>query len=261
MDTVVKTAQNVLYEQPTNEIIRVSLRLEHLFQKAMHSLHSPTPWDSRSTLSAIIDIMNLLDRPDLKAKLIKELSRHLDKMQGYAQSMSVDQNRLTAIIHELENIIDALQLAKGKFGEPLYRNEFLNTLKQYFQTPAGSASFNLPVFNHWLSLPLETRIEQLTQWLREFDTLRSAVSLLLRLVRQSSYPEPKIAPNGYYEIQFKPDQPCQLIRISVSGELGVYPEISIGRHRACLRFVMPSIENRGKQANREIPFELTCCAI
>ncbi|TFH44082.1 MAG: cell division protein ZapD, partial [Lysobacterales bacterium] len=65
-----------VYEQPLSERIRTFLRLEHLFAKAQHALTSIDPWSSRATLEAVIDIMAVISRADLKKEMIKELERH-----------------------------------------------------------------------------------------------------------------------------------------------------------------------------------------
>ena len=67
----------ITYEQPLNEVIRVCLRLEQLFQQIDHALDDHSTISTRHLVTLIINALHLLDRPDLKAKLAKELSHHL----------------------------------------------------------------------------------------------------------------------------------------------------------------------------------------
>jgi cell division protein ZapD len=60
----------VIYEQPVNEHVRVCLRLEQLFNQTLHWMRGTSAWDSRAAISALLEILNVLDRPDLKAKLV-----------------------------------------------------------------------------------------------------------------------------------------------------------------------------------------------
>jgi cell division protein ZapD len=98
--------ETIIFEQPVNEHTRACLRLEQLFQQLAHCLGGPSVWDSRSALAAIIDILNILDRPDLKTKLTKELCRHLANLARLEQTPHVDRKKLSVILIELEDIVD-----------------------------------------------------------------------------------------------------------------------------------------------------------
>src|SRR5262245_44699364 len=67
---------DVIYEQPLSERIRSFLRLEYLFERARHELTGQDVWSSRTAIEALIDIMSLMGRMDLKKDIIKELERH-----------------------------------------------------------------------------------------------------------------------------------------------------------------------------------------
>ena len=69
-------ANTITYEQPLNERVRTFLRLEHLFDKEDHFLAQTSEWDSRASLSLLLDIIDMLARSDVKTELIKEMERH-----------------------------------------------------------------------------------------------------------------------------------------------------------------------------------------
>ena len=52
----------ITYEQPLNERIRTFLRLEFLFQQANHGLQHRSPWDTRASLTNLIEILNVFGR-------------------------------------------------------------------------------------------------------------------------------------------------------------------------------------------------------
>src|SRR5690348_4456703 len=107
----------ITYEQPVNEHIRVCLRLELLFQQAKYRLQAGSIWDSRSAILTLIDILNLLDRPDLKTKLTKELCRYLSVLSRLERTTEVDHQKLSILLVELESVIDSLQSMQGKIGQ------------------------------------------------------------------------------------------------------------------------------------------------
>jgi hypothetical protein len=56
------------------------------------------------------------------------------------------------------------------------------------------------------------------------------------------------------------DNPVQLLRVVVPASLGIYPEISGSHYRSSVRFVLwQGPEERPRQAQQDIPFEMICC--
>jgi cell division protein ZapD len=86
----------IIYEQPLNELIRVCLRLEQLFFQIDHHIKDATESGTRNVVAAIINVLHLLDRPDLKAKLAKELGHHLSNLMRLEHTPQIDQSIATA---------------------------------------------------------------------------------------------------------------------------------------------------------------------
>ena len=119
-----------IYEQPLSERIRTFLRLEHLFAKAEHALSGGDPWSSRATLEAIIDIMEVLSRADLKKEIIKELERHATTLQGLARNPNVDPARLEEVLNTVKGQLTSLRGDENSWGQELRDDELLSTVRQ-----------------------------------------------------------------------------------------------------------------------------------
>lgn len=251
----------ITFEQPVNEHMRASLRLEHLLEQAHYSYKGDLLWDSRYAIAAIIEILSILDRPDLKPKLTKELCRHQANIARLAQTPHVDTKKLHNILSQLEVITNSLQNLSGKIGQQLRENEFLNSIRQHLSNPGGACNFEVPNYQLWLSQPQEQRVATLKTWLEEFNIVQSAITLMMQLVRESSLGQPKTAEAGFFQTPLDPQLPCQLIQVSVPKNLNVYPEISAGRHGIAIRFYDLSLSNRPKQSPANIDFDLTICIL
>lgn len=249
----------IIYEQPINEHVRVCLRLEHLFNQILHHLHGQDLWSSREALASIIDTLNVLDRPDLKTKFVKELGRYSTIMSRFANTPHIDHNKLSAIQNELDQTIHHLHNMQGRVGQGLRDNDFLASMRQYLQNPGGGCGFEIPALHYWLHQPAAERIAQLTQWFSAFKLTRVAVDLTLRLIRQSSAPELRVAHEGFYQASMDPQNPCQLVRVLLPYGASVYPEVSVGRHGLSIRFYNPTLDERASQTKDEVKFYLTCC--
>lgn len=249
----------IIYEQPLNEIIRVCLRLEQVFQQINHSIKDTSEPGTRNLITYIINILHLLDRPDLKAKLAKELSHHLTNLMRYNQSPNIDKSKLETLVKQLEELSRALIDSSGKIGYRLRDTELLNTLRLHLASPGGGCSFDLPLFHFWLQQPADERILTVNSWLSDFDQIRSAVTLLLDLVRKNVKSEMKSAVHGFHQELLDPQSNLRMLRISIDRNIRAFPEISVGRHFLSVRFFSPDIEKRPVQFNDNLEFRLEYC--
>ncbi len=87
-------SSRILYEHPLNERIRVFLRLEHLFSHIAHFKNSYSVWDTHATVGAMVEVITILDRNDLRSEVLKELDRHRNELSRLLNLPSVDNSRL-----------------------------------------------------------------------------------------------------------------------------------------------------------------------
>ncbi len=250
----------IQFELPLSEHIRICLRLEHLFQKAHDNIMHDSTWQHRASLSAVLEILNVIDRPDLKAKLTKALLLRAGKLAQWEDSAQVDQLALKQIMNKLDSLLDALHSNRARLGQNLRDNEFLRTIRQHAPSPGGACAYNTPAYHLWLQQPLARRQFDLSNWLSEFDQLKEIVTTLLSLTRSTSDPETILAENGAFQRTLDSKKPCELIRITMQHDTHCYPEISAGRHHLSVRFLEHDIHHkeRGQQVASDIPFKLYC---
>jgi cell division protein ZapD len=254
-------AKSVIYEQPLNERVRTFLRLEHLFYQTDYTLRGFSVWDSRATLDSLVDTLEILNRSDLKTELIKELERHIGKLNSLQQSPGVDTQQLNAILEKLETSQQSLHALSGQIGQHLRDQELISSLRQRKTTPGGTCPIDLPIFHLWLQKPAEARIEQLEQWNSQLNVVREPVLLLLGMIREASNPQLQIAPEGFFQQSLDSNLPIQLIRVAVPADTAYFAEISAGKHRLTIRFLEPQPGRRPLQAQETIDFQLTCCTL
>lgn len=253
----------IVYEQPVSEHIRVCLRLELLFQQAKYRLQAGSVWDSRAAIITLIDILNLLDRPDIKTKLTKELCRYLSILSRLEKTSEVDHQKLSTLLIELENVIDALQSARGKVGQDLRDSDFLSVIRQYHSNPGGIAEFDSPAYHLWLRQSVSQHQQDLENWFKEFESIQAAVNTVLKIVRTSAAPENKVAKGGFFQEVLDASTSCQLIRVILPPNVKLFPAISVGRHGLCILFhsLPPNlIGERAKQFDKgDVSFKLLTC--
>ena len=251
--------ETIIYEQPLNEIIRVCLRLEQLFQQIDHQLNDTSMLGTRNVIAFIINVLHLLDRPDLKAKLAKELSQHTINLLRYNNMPEIDNEKLGQLTEQLEEISRSLIDSSGKIAHRLRDIELLNTLRLHLASPGGGCSFDIPLYHYWLQQPVTVRQLAINEWLNDFAEIRTAVALVLDLVRQNSRIEEKTAVHGFHQELLDPQSNLRMIRIGITSDIQAYPEISVGRHFLSVRFFSPEILKRPAQYTENLPFWIAYC--
>lgn len=261
LKTRLSPPHTITYEQPLNERMRTFLRLEDLFIQTRHTLVGQAVWDSRATLASILEILNIFERGDLKAEVIKELERHNTNLIRLQNSPNVDHQRLATVLQQLQNHTQRLHQQTSRIGQRLRNIDLLITVRQRLVIPGGTCNFDLPVYHYWLQQPVEKRISDLDDWLSEFEAIEQAINLILELTRHSGSPSLEYATAGFFQKPLEPQIPFQLVRVTVGLDYPMFPEVSAGRHRISIRFLSAAEGQRPVQTNETIPFSLCCCVI
>lgn len=251
---------HVTYEFPLNERIRVFIRLEQLFRQFEHFAAGTTNIDKRAAIDALLDIMSIFRRNDLKSEILKELDRHSKALSRYADSQNVDRKHLQAILNKVSETSKNLYAISGKIGLEIMESDLFQSIAQRSSIPGGSCSFDLPEFHYWLEQDEAAREKDLTRWSMPFNTIRLAIELILDFIRTSNAPTNEVAEAGFFQISLDKNLPYQLIIVNIDKSLASFAEISGGKHRCSIRFMVPSAtEQRPTQSQNDIPFSLTRC--
>ncbi len=251
----------IIYEQPLNERIRAFLRVEHLFSQVVHFQSNRSVWESHASISALIEILAILDRTDVRSEVLKELDRHIHGLSRLLDTPSVDRSRLDRTLQELTLQLHKIQVLPSKIGSEIRENDLLNSVRQRTMITGGTCGFDIPAYHYWLNQPTNTKAECLSRWLAEILPIKNGIELVLNLTRNSAFFERQIAIAGFFQRSLDTQNPCQLLRIAVSPESHAYPEVSGNKHRVNVRFLAYSESNRPKQIAYNLDFDMSCCVI
>lgn len=254
-------AKQILFEHPLNEKCRTLLRLSHLFEQL--DFHSPqdSEWESRATISTLLDIGSILARADIKSDLLKQLERFRSTFFALSEKTGVDTDRLKLVLKDIKRAKNQLQEVNGQLGNSIRTSDFLKTILQRSSIPGGSYDFDLPQYHYWLQQPLETRLIQIKAWRDSISSVENAVSLALGLIRHSADPVREHANSGFFQQTIESKSKPQMVRVSISDESALYAEISGGKHRFSIRFMDTTDWEHPALTQKDAPFLLTLCAV
>lgn len=248
----------ITYEYPLSERVRTLLRLEDLFDKVTHFAACEHAMEHHVALNILFEILEVASRADLKFDLVQELERQRQILLSFRNNPDISEDALNGALYEIEQASTVLLSMHGKIGHYLRENEWLMAIKNRAGIPGGVCEFDLPGYHHWLHKDSVLRRHDIDGWIKPMLAIRAALAIVLRLLRASGRPERLQASKGAYQLMLG-GRNAQLVRIRLSTEDAVIPEISAGKFAINIRFLAADMEQRPKQVDAEIAFEMTLC--
>lgn len=245
------------YEFPFNERIRALLRLEDLFSKVLLNIDSTEASFHHNAIVSFFQILDILERNDLKTDLLQELDRQKTIMTSLLDNPQIAVDVLQPILEKILLSSVRLRSIHTKVGQPLRENEWLMAIKQRAVIPGGLCEFDLPSYHFWLNSPASNRQEDLKSWLEHVMPIHDALTIILSIVRGSGTPVSNIAINGSYQQMLGGAKPAQMLQIKLDDDLACYPEISANKYAINIRFISMNRSEKPHPYQLDVPFSLT----
>lgn len=247
------TSNFITYEYPMNEKIRSWLRLETLLSQ-IYELSNITSYSSGiAFFRSVSELIEILDRGEVRSELIKELEKQRSRLSNWAEAPNADGQLISTLLTQLSDEIARLMSAP-RFGHHLRTDKIISMVRQRLSIPGGCCSFDLPTLQLWLNIPQTERDKTIAGWLQSLDPLNDALKTVLTLIRQAGTFEIKESHNGFYQDNVEGKE---LLRIKLSVNNLIYPQISGHKTRFALRFL--HIDSENGILPDIINFELACC--
>ena len=246
----------ITYEYPLSERVRTLLRLEYLFDRAVHFVAGDGEEEHHVALLTLFEILEVAGRADLKFDLVQELERQRQTLLSFRNNPEISEDALSGALYEIEQASTQMLAMQGKVGQNLRENEWLMAIKNRAAIPGGVCEFDLPAYHYWLHRDIEQRREGINGWLAPIMPIRAGLSIVLRLLRASGRPEAQLAAHGAYQLMLA-GRSAQMLRLRVRRSDPFIPEISANKYALNIRFTTPDGDLRPRQADADVAFELT----
>jgi cell division protein ZapD len=244
-------SSTLIYEYPTNDCVRVCLRLEPLLQYAQ-KYDTTCSTQHRQQLLTYTDILNILDRPDLKTKFITLITQKQQDLIALKHNQYVDQTTLDCYLTKLKTLNEQLNQHEGICSLKLH--PLLTLIRQQHSHPGGLSDFTTPQLRFWLHQSTQQRIAELKNLHHQLQFTSTLVTTLLPFIRQARPFQTAVATQGFFQTILNANQNIHLIRIRT--HLEAYPEISVGKHRLSIHFLTPGTHTAPPQTlDKNVKFE------
>lgn len=243
----------ITFQLATHFLSRIALRLEFLFKIINQACNESHEVIHRYALKNIIELINIVEKPELKSRFVKELIRieHVLKKQTPINNQQ--------LLNELETQIHVLNNVPGRFSQKIHDDVFLKTLRQIHHPNTPECEFNSPNLVLWFDLDPATRQQTINQWLNELKDLESTVIIYLTLLRDITEYHPITAHNGFYQHGFAPKTTTHLILLKMRKSYRVTPQLQVGHNSLTIR-LYESVSGLAIH-DRNIDMEIAFCQI
>ncbi len=236
-------ADFILYEHPLNEQVRTYLRLESLFNHHYQLIQSESHTNHIGVLHNILEILDCLDRGDIKGDLLKELEQQKLHFQQLAENPYIDELKLKTFLSQLQQVYQWISQYPGKFGSRLRKDRFIELINNRIRIPGGSCSFDLPELHQFVNKSLEVKQAQFKEWFGHFSGLHDSIKILLRLFRENATFQKVNTQQGHYQHNFEKGKSAHLLRIKLHSTDLAFPEVSGSKHCFNIRFLIPQTDD------------------
>lgn len=240
----------ITFQLATHFLSRIALRLEFLFKTINQACNESHEVIHRFALKNIIEIVEIIEKPELKSRFIKELIRieHVLKKPSILNNMELF-DKLATQIHILNNVT-------GRFSNSIHDDEFLKILRQIHHPNTKECEFNSPHLVLWFDSDPHLRQKAITQWVHSLKDLEDTVTIYLSLLRDATQYIPITAFNGFYQHSVSPKAINHLILLRMDKSIGITPKLQLGHHSLTIRLydLTTAHEIRDKTINMEIAF-------
>ena len=247
------------YDYPFNERIRTFLRVEDLFAKVLYNIEASHEYQHHCALLTLLQILDIIDRSELRSDLMQELSRQRMVMDALQGNPAIAPQKLAEILNEIDTATDALRAENTKLGQTLRTNEWLMSIKQRAGIPGGVCEFDVPSYHYWLGLGEDRRKQDLKTWLNPLVPMHDAIVIIMRILRGSGSTTKLVAANGAYQQMLGGSKPAQMLKIDIPDNLMCFPEVSANKYAINIRFNILDFTQKPQKYDEDVNFTLTLC--
>lgn len=244
------------FEHGTSELVNLSLRVEYLIKKLHLYIERDLPFDRQSSISTMLELLQYLNKQELRSKYFKEFSHAayiLQKLQGE----NVCQDRLKQTLDSIQKQISDLSLKSGKFADELRSNLFFKQLQNQLNSSQVIPCQN-PEYHYWINQADDLCLNELHEWAHAFDEIKHVITHYLTLTRQACQFTSQIASSGFYQEQM--DSRTLMVRLQIDKALQLYPKMSLGQHGVSIQFFCFSHTNIvSTKATDNVDFNIAYC--
>lgn len=233
---VSKMPENTItFQLATHYLPKIALHLESLYQTLEQACHETHPVIHHCALKNIIEIIRLIEKPELKSRFLKELIRIEHAINKTPSDVHLHKKITPDLSQRLNIQTKMLSQIVGLFGEGIHHDPFLQSIKQNQPTTHQEEECISPQLLFWLESTPSKRQQDLREWIKQLHLLNITVRLYLSLIRERAIFEPIQTMQGFYQRPLPCNTSCHLILVTLDKQFNMVPRIQPGHRNLTIR--------------------------
>lgn len=219
----------ITFQLATHFLPKIALRLECLYQTIYQACEETHPVIHHYALKNVIEIISLIEKPELKSRFLKEFVRiehSINKAEIVISTKLYDNLYL-----QIQNLIHVV----NRFGGNIHQDPFLQSVRFAQPMHNNECEMYTPQLILWLESPPSLRQHHFLKWLENLQTLHDSVCLYLSLLRHSAKFDKIHMLGGFYQCPLPTRNSCHLILLRIDKSFGIVPQMHLGHHGLSLR--------------------------
>jgi len=210
----------LIYQYPINYLAKVSLYLENLFSKLSIACNSNEEIIHHYALKSIIDIINLIEKPEIKSRYVKDLMR-IEHLINQSQTVISDKSYARLFVQ-----LQILGKINSRFGNSLYQDSFVQSMRFVFNSKDESEILN-PQLIFWLNRDVAYRQNDISGWLENLLPVYNTVDTYLSILRETAEFCTIDLESGYFNKNITNKLTQHFIVIKMRKLDGVIPKVNL----------------------------------
>ncbi len=244
----------LVFELAVHFLPKIALRLERLFIAIEQACTTTHPIIHHYALKNIIEIIKLIEKPELKSRFVKELIR-IEHTINKTQT-NISNARYASLFVQVQ----VLTHIAGRFGESIHDDPFLQSIRLAQSSHDSDCELHAPQLLFWLENEAMVRRENLIGWLKHLQTLSDTVNIYLALLRDTAEFDSIELINGFYQRSLPARLTYHLMIIRLSSLYEIVPKIQLGHHGVSIR-LCDAYSMQEVRQNNDVMIDLAICQI
>lgn len=245
--------QEITFQLATHFLPKIALHLECLYKTIDQACGETHPVIHHYALKNIIEIIKIIEKPELKSRFLKELMRI---------NHALNKSNATINAELCERLIKQTQVltqVTGLFGEKIHHEPFLQSIRINQSVHNNDFDMYPPQLLLWLESEAGIRQRDLAIWLSHLRELYATVGIYLQLLRDCAQFDSINTFNGFYQRPLPPKTICHLIILRIDKNSGIVPHMQLGHYGFSLRLCEAASMRAVRETNAKL--ELGICQL
>ncbi len=222
--------QDIIYQHSPQFLPKIAIKLENMLASIHAGRNETHPIIHHYALKNIVDLIKIVDKPELKSRVTKEFLR-----LNYILPADFKTSQPN-LFQKFEHVCQELQSHNSRFGSLLHQDPFLLSLRMRHQEQWSECELQTPFLFNWLHQKPETRQTMLQNWLKELKDLQEIVQTYTKVLHSLATFETIKISQGFYHRSIMANPSCQLVIMRLDSKLPVIPKFQVSPHALSIHF-------------------------